>query len=94
MKNKMPAGTGTYLESLVQKMLEDHGYQFIEKNKFMVATNILEQKLYTKQLSSSDSMHSIGDSKDGVRGEFTIYNPILKEKYIIQITKFTKGETI
>ena len=86
---------GKQLESLVQMMLEDHKYQFIEKNKFMVASGILEQKLYTMQLKACDSIYSIGDFKHIVNADFILYNPILNEKYlIIECKSQTSGGSV
>lgn len=86
---------GTQLESLVKFILEEQGYQFIERNKFTVAAGILEQKLYTTQLNICDSIYSIGDYKHRINADFTIYNPILKEKYlIIECKSQTSGGSV
>ncbi len=74
---------GGELEVLVKTILEGKEYQFIEKNKFLLATNGLEQKLYTQQLNVCESIFSLGDYTHKINTDFTIYNPSTKEKYII-----------
>lgn len=74
---------GKQLEQLVKTVLEDKDYQFIEKNKFLLASNILDQKLYTTQLNICESIFSIGDFVHSTKADFVIYNPLTKEKYII-----------
>jgi hypothetical protein len=74
---------GTQLELFVQKVLEDQEYQLIENNKFLLASNILEQKLYTRQLNVCESIFSIGDYVHKTNADFVIYNPATKEKYLI-----------
>ncbi len=74
---------GKQLEDLVKSILEDLDYQYIEKNKFIVATNALEQKLYTRQLRVCESIYSVDDFKHTVNADFVLYSPDLDEKYFI-----------
>lgn len=85
MTNKKLTGNknGSQLEILVKTILEDKDYQYIEKNKFIVATNILEQKLYTIQLNICESIFSIGDYIHKTNADFVLYNPFTKENYLI-----------
>ena len=74
---------GNQLESLVKQILEDKEYQFINKNKFLLATRGLEQKLYTRQLTICESIYSTEDCKHEIHADFVIYNPAKGEKSII-----------
>ncbi|MDR0571567.1 MAG: hypothetical protein LBG48_01810, partial [Rickettsiales bacterium] len=74
---------GNQLENLVRNILEDKDYQFIEKNKFILATNGLMQKLYTQQFTICESIYSTPDIKHELNADFVLYNPFNKEKYII-----------
>lgn len=74
---------GKQLEQFVKTVLEDKEYQFIERNKFLLASNILDQKLYTTQSNICESIFSIGNFIHSTKADFIIYNPSTKEKYII-----------
>ena len=80
---KIANTNGNQLESLVKQILEDKEYQFINKNKFLLATRGLEQKLYTRQLTICESIYSTEDCKHEIHADFVIYNPVKGEKYII-----------
>ena len=49
---------GNQLESLVKQILEDKEYQFINKNKFLLATRGLEQKLYCNKRFRTKTIYS------------------------------------
>jgi len=74
---------GTQLENFVKNILEDQEYQFVEKNKFILAIENLDQKLYTQQLNICESIYSIETHKHQLNADFVIYNPHKKEKYLI-----------
>ena len=74
---------GTQLENLVKTVLEDKDYQFIEKNKFILASNCLKQKLYTIQLNICESIFSIGDYIHKTNADFVIYNPDTRKNFLI-----------
>lgn len=65
---------GTELEFLVKTILEGKEYQFIEKNKFILATNGLEQKLYTQQLVIGESIYSTNEYKHELNADFVVYD--------------------
>lgn len=74
---------GRQLENFIKTILEDRDYQYIEKNKFIMATSVLDQKFYTTQLNVSESIYSTDNFKHTVNADFTLYNPDLNEKYFI-----------
>jgi hypothetical protein len=80
---KTATENGGQLEELVKKMLDDCEYQFIENNKFFLATNGLKQKLYTQQLVICESIYSTEERKHELRADFVIYDPSKEGKYII-----------
>lgn len=80
---KTATKNGSQLEKFVKDMLEDREYKFIERNKFILATNGLEQKLYTQQLVIGESIYSTEEYKHELNADFVVYDPNKKEKYII-----------
>jgi hypothetical protein len=80
---KTATKNGAQLENYVKEMLESKDYQFIAKNKFILATNGLNQKLYTQQLVICESIYSTPEHKHQMNADFVIYDPKNKEKYII-----------
>jgi hypothetical protein len=74
---------GNQPENLVRHILQDKEYQFIEKNKFTLATNILNQKLYSMQLLIDESIYSTSEQRYQVKADLVIYNPTSKQKYMI-----------
>lgn len=80
---KIANKNGSELENFVQIMLENKDYQFVERNKFLLATNGLEQKCYTRQMIVGESIYSIPQNKHKLNADFAIYNPANKEKYMI-----------
>lgn len=74
---------GSELENFVQSMLENKDYQFVERNKFLLATNGLDQKFYTRQMIVGESIYSTLENKHELNADFVIYNSANKEKYII-----------
>jgi hypothetical protein len=62
--------TGKVLENFVDNTLLRKGYEFIERNKFIVAMNGLNQKLYTRQLIIAETIYGTKWNVD-----FTLYNP-------------------
>ena len=92
---KIANTNGNQLESLVKQILEDKEYQFINKNKFLLATRGLEQKLYTRQLTICESIYSTEDCKHEIHADFVISNPAKGEKYIIiECKSQTSGGTV
>lgn len=83
MKGHLANKQGKQLENFIKTILEDKDYQYIEKNKFIVATSVLEQKLYTMQLKVSESIYSIDSIRHMINVDFALYNPSLIEKYFI-----------
>jgi hypothetical protein len=74
---------GKQLEDFVKNILESLDYQYIEKDKFIVAASALEQKFYTMQLEVSKSIYSVDNFRHTVNADFVLYNPDLDEKYFI-----------
>lgn len=80
---KLANKNGTELETFVQSMLDNKEYQFVERNKFLLATNGLQQKFYTKQMIICESIYSTSEKKHHLNADFVIYNSENKDKYII-----------
>ncbi|ETN98089.1 site-specific DNA methylase, partial [Reticulomyxa filosa] len=74
---------GVQLEGFVEELIKDAGYEFVTKSKFIVASNALSQKLYTKQFQICESIYSTLDNSHYCQADFLIFNPKDKEKYII-----------
>ncbi len=70
-----------YVEGCVHDFLDKVcGYEYIPPNKFLVTSNSLNQKIFTRQLAICDSI-------DSIKADFVLYNPKLEEKYfIIEVT--------
>ena len=80
---KTATKNGSQLENFIKTILEDQEYQFVERNKFILATNGLEQKLYTQQLVIGESIYSTAEHRHQLNADFVVYNSNNKERYII-----------
>lgn len=80
---KIATKNGSQLENFVKAILEDLEYQFIERNKFILATSGLSQKLYTRQLAICESIYSMEECKHELNADFVVYDPNREERYII-----------
>ncbi|MDR0580569.1 MAG: hypothetical protein LBG04_00415 [Holosporaceae bacterium] len=85
---------GEQLEDLVKKVLDDQEYQFVERNKFVLATNGLKQKLYTQQLVICESIYSIEECKHKLRADFIVYDPGKEGKIIIKCKSQTSAGSV
>lgn len=55
---------GKYVEGCVHDFLDKVcEYEYIPPNKFLVTSNSLNQKIFTRQLAICDSIYSIKESK-------------------------------
>ncbi len=84
---------GTELEGLVQHILENKEYQFVERNKFLLATNGLKQKLYTRQMVIGESIYSTSENKHEINADFLYYKP-LGNIFIIECKSQTSAGSI
>lgn len=74
---------GQQLESMVEKITKDLGYEYVCTNKFFLAAKALNQKIYTKQLQVSESIYSTDDKKYYCKADFVIFNPKNNMRYLI-----------
>jgi len=65
------------LGNLVKDTLNNQEYQFVEKQKFILAANFFQEKFYTQGLIIDENIYLTND-------DFVVYNPSKKEKFIIQ----------
>ncbi|MGL6107558.1 hypothetical protein [Romboutsia sp.] len=60
---------GKYVQDCVHDFLDKVcGYEYVPPNKFLVTSNSLSQKLFTRQLAICDSI-------DSLKADFVLYNP-------------------
>lgn len=86
---------GNQLENLVEEIIKNSGYEFVVKSKFIVATNALSQKLYTKQMQICESIYSTPDIQHHCKADFVIFNPQNNERYmIIECKSQTSGGSV
>lgn len=86
---------GGQLENFVEELIKHSGYEFVVNNKFVVASNSLPQKLYTKQFVICESIYSAPDHIHKLKADFVIFNPQNNERYmIIECKSQTSGGSV